>query len=101
MKRLVFFMILLLLSCTPGISHTSDPIPLTPRDPGRVTSQQDISNPTSHLGIDSRGNTSILTPNRSGRYIGHDSQGRAVIITPLRGKLGVDSSGNVWTITPR
>jgi len=95
-------MIVLLLSLVPAISFASDPVTLTPNSSGGFTSQQNSSNLTSHtLGVDSRGNTSVLTPNHSGGYIGFDSQGRAVMVTPLRGNLGVDSSGNIWTITPR
>jgi hypothetical protein len=102
MKRIVLFMIMLLLSLAPGISFASDPIPLRPNRSEGFTSQRNSSNLTSHpLGVDSQGNTSVLTPNRSGGYIGIDSRGRAVIVTPLRGNLGVDSSGNIWTITSR
>ena len=64
--------------------------------------QGNTSNPTSrYLGIDSQGNTSVLTPNHSGGYNGVDNQGSPVTVTPLRGNLGVDSQGNIWTITPR
>ncbi len=64
--------------------------------------QGNTTNPTSrYLGIDSQGNTSVLTPNHSGGYIGVDSRGSAVTVTPLRGNLGVDSQGNIWTIRPR
>jgi hypothetical protein len=102
MKRIFLFIMVLLLSIVPGISFASDPIPLTPKSSGGFTSQRDTSTPTSHtLGVDSQGNTSVLTPNRSGGYIGFDSQGKSVMVTPLRGNLGVDSSGNIWTITSR
>jgi hypothetical protein len=102
MKRIALFIMVLLLSLAPGISFASNPIPLRPNLSGGFTGQQNSSNLTSHtLGVDNRGNMSVLTPNRSGGYVGVDSQGRAVIITPLRGNLGVDSSGHIWTITPR
>ena len=102
MKRKVLFITVLLYSLASGVSFASDPVLLTLKSSGGFTSQRDISNLKSHtLGVDSRGNTSVLTPNRSGGYVGVDSQGRAVIVTPLRGNLGVDSSGNIWTITPR
>jgi hypothetical protein len=102
MKRIVLFIIVLLLSLAPRISFASDPAKLIPNRSDGGNSQRDPSNLTSHtFGVDSRGNTSVLTPNRSGGYIGIDSRGRAVIVTPLRGDLGVDSSGHIWTITPR
>jgi hypothetical protein len=102
MKRIVLFIMVLLLSLIPAISFASGPATLTPNRSGGFNSQRDTSNLTSHsFGVDSQGNTSVLTPNRSGGYIGFDSQGKAVIVTPLRGNLGVDSFGNTWTITSR
>ncbi len=75
---------------------------LRPTGSIKPDSQTNTSNPTSnYFGVDSQGNTSILTPNNSRGYIGLDKQGNAVIITPLRGNLGVDSNGNIWTIRPR
>jgi hypothetical protein len=75
---------------------------LVPKRSEELDHQGNTSNPTSrYSGIDSQGNTSVLTPNRSGGYIGVDNQGNPVTITPLRGNLGVDSQGNIWTITPR
>lgn len=56
---------------------------------------------SNYFGVDSQGNTSILTPNHARGYVGMDQQGNAVMITPLRGNLGVDSNGNIWTIRPR
>jgi hypothetical protein len=71
------------------------------KPPQGLDHQGNTSNPTSHyLGIDSQGNTSVLTPNHSGGYIGVDNRGSSVTITPLRGDLGVDSNGNIWTIKP-
>ena len=67
---------------------------LVPKRSEGLDNQGNTSNQTSHyFGIDSQGNTSVLTPNQSGGYIGVDSQGSPVTITPLRGNLGVDSSG--------
>jgi hypothetical protein len=68
----------------------------------RLYGKRDTVNKMSlSIGVDHRGNLSGLTPNNSGGYIGVDSKGKALIITPLRGNLGVDSSGNIWTMTPR
>ena len=75
---------------------------LTPNGSKKPDIQPNTSNLTSnYFGVDSQGNTSILTPNNSRGYIGLNKQGNAVIITPLRGNLGVDSNGNIWTIRPR
>ncbi len=54
-----------------------------------------------YFGVDSQGNTSVLTPNNSRGYTGFDRKGDPVTVTPLRGNLGVDSNGNIWTIRPR
>lgn len=82
-------------------SQRSGPSPVPKRLEG-LDNQGNTSNQASHyFGIDSRGNTSVLTPNQSGGYIGVDNRGSPVTITPLRGNLGVDSQGNIWTITPR
>lgn len=82
--------------------NRSNPSILTPDGPKKPDIQGNTSNLTSnYFGVDSQGNTSILTPNNSRGYIGLDKQGSAVIITPLRGNLGVDSNGNIWTIRPR
>jgi hypothetical protein len=102
MKRLFLFIIVLLLSLIPVISFTSTSIILMPNSSAVFNNQQNISNLTSHyFGVSSQGNTSILTPNHAGAYIGVDSHGKSVIITPLRGNLGVDSRGNLWTIRSR
>jgi len=75
---------------------------LTPNGSKKPDIQTNTSNLTSnYFGVDSQGNTSILTPNNSRGYIGFDQQGNAVMITPLRGNLGVNSNGDIWTIRPR
>jgi len=75
---------------------------LTPNRSKKPDSQVKTANPaTNYFGVDRQGNTSILTPNNSRAYIGFDQQGNAVMITPLRGNLGVDSNGNIWTVRPR
>ena len=80
-------------------SNTSAP---KPSGSTKSNSQPSTSKLTSnYFGVDSQGNTSILTPNNSKGYIGVDKQGNAVTVTPLRGNLGVDSNGNIWTIRPR
>ena len=82
-------------------SERNTPSPVPKRSEG-LDDQGNTSNQRSHyLGIDSQGNTSVLTPNQSGGYVGADNQGNPVTITPLRGNLGVDSQGNIWTIRPR
>jgi hypothetical protein len=68
---------------------------------GDNKSNTSVLTPNGSKKPDSQGNTSILTPNNSRGYIGLDTQGSAVMITPLRGNLGVDSNGNIWTIRPR
>jgi hypothetical protein len=99
MGRIYLFMIAFLL-IVPGICFATGT--LTLNRSGGFDSQRNTSNATSHyFGVDSQGNTSVLTPNHSRGYIGFDSQRNAVIITPLRGGLGVDSQGNIWTIRPR
>ena len=82
-------------------SERSGPSPVPKRSEGPDNQPNTPSQPPHDLGIDSQGNTSVLTPNRSGGYIGVDGRGNPVTITPLRGNLGVDSQGNIWTITPR
>jgi hypothetical protein len=75
---------------------------LIPKRPEGPDNQGNTSIQASHyVGVDSQGNTSVLTPNNSGGYHGVDSQGHPVTITPLRRNLGVDSQGNIWTITAR
>ena len=81
-------------------SERSGPSPV-PKRPEGVDNQANTPSQPHYLGIDSQGNTSVLTPNRLGGYIGVDGRGSPVTITPLRGNLGVDTQGNIWTITPR
>ena len=102
MKRLYISVIMLLLFSIPALSLAGDIKNSMPNQSEKFDRQAKPSNLTSHtFGVDSQGNTSVLTPNNSGGYIGVDSQGSAVIITPLRGQLGVDNQGNIWTIRPR
>jgi len=79
----------------------SGPSPLPKPPEGLENRENTPSQPSHYLGIDSQGNTSVLTPNQSGGYAGVDSRGGPVTVTPLRGNLGVDTQGNIWTITPR
>jgi hypothetical protein len=88
----------------PSGGHGSDrtvPSPVPNRSEGLDNQANTPSQPPHFLGIDSQGNTAVLTPNQSGGYTGVDSRGGPMTITPLRGNLGVDSQGNIWTITPR
>jgi len=102
MKRIYVPAMILLLFLLPGFSFASDRTTLVPNPSQRLDSKRDAGNKTSlSIGVDNQGNLSGLTPNNSGGYIGVDSQGKALIITPLRGNLGVDSYGNIWTIIPR
>jgi hypothetical protein len=102
MKRICFFIMILILFFLPTLSWAVSPTTLMPNRSGRFDNQRNNSNLTPHyFGIDSQGNTSVLTPNHSGGYIGFDSQGNGVMITPLRGNLGVDNYGNIWTIRSR
>ena len=102
MKRIHILIMILLLCLVPCLSFSSDRTTLMPNPSQRLDSKRDAGNKTSlSIGVDNRGNLSGLTPNNSGGYIGVDSQGKALIITPLRGNLGVDSYGNIWTITSR
>jgi len=85
-----------------GLGSQQNAPSVVPKPSEGPNHQGNTSNPTSrYLGIDSQGNTSVLTPNHSGGYNGVDNQGSPVTVTPLRGNLGVDSQGNIWTITPR
>ncbi len=123
MKRIYLSAMISLLFLLPGLSFASDRMTLMPNSSERLDVKRDTGNKTSlqtphpaplpsgerdrvrgallSIGVDNRGNLSGLRPNNSGGYIGIDSQGKALIITPLRGNLGVDSYGNIWTITPR
>jgi hypothetical protein len=123
MKRMCVSVVILLLFLLPGLSFAGDRMTLMPNPSERLNVKRDAGNKTSlqtphpaplpsgerdrvrgallSIGVDNRGNLSGLTPNNSGGYIGVDSQGKALIITPLRGNLGVDSNGNIWTITSR
>ena len=78
--------------------NTSAPMPKGSKKPNGASISNNSSN---YFGVDGQGNTSVLTPNNSRGYTGFDRKGDAVIITPLRGNLGVDSNGNIWTIRPR
>jgi hypothetical protein len=82
-------------------SERSGPSPVPKRPEGPDKQANPPSQSPHYLGIDSQGNTSVLTPNQSGGYAGVDNRGNPVTVTPLRGNLGVDSQGNVWTIAPR
>lgn len=102
MRKILLLTIVLLLSLIPAIAFAGDPVNSVPKPSEKLDHSRNTSNPASHyFGIDSQGNTLVLTPNHSGGYIGFDSQGKALTITPLRGPLGVDSKGNIWTITSR
>lgn len=119
MKRMYLAIMILLLFVLPGLSFASDWMALMSNPWKRLDVKRDAEVKTSlqtpppsvekgrvrgallSVGVDNRGNLSGLTPNNSGGYIGVDSQGKASIVTPLRGNLGVDSSGNIWTITSR
>jgi hypothetical protein len=83
-----------------GLSFASDRMTLMPNSSKRLEVKRGAGNkaPLS-IGVDNRGNLLGLTPNNSGGYIGADSQGKPLIVTPLRGNLGVDNHGNIWTIT--
>jgi len=118
MSKICLFTAVFLLFLTPALSFALEqsalPNPsgglgsertgptLVPKHSEGLDNQANTPNQPSHyLGVDSQGNTSVLTPNQSGGYIGVDTRGGPVTITPLRGNLGVDSQGNIWTITPR
>jgi hypothetical protein len=123
MKRICLLTMILLLFLLPGLSFASDRITLMPNSSKRLDVKRGTGNKTSlqtphpaplpsgerdrvrgvllSTGVNNQGNLSGLKPNNSGGYIGVDSQGKALIITPLRGNLGVDSHGNIWTITSR
>jgi hypothetical protein len=102
MRRMYVPAMILLLFLLPGLSFAGDQMGRRPNRSEMFESKPDMLNRTPRrLGVDSQGNTSILVPNHSKGYIGVDSKGKALIITPLRGNLGVDSSGNIWTMTPR
>jgi hypothetical protein len=119
MKRMYLLGMILLLFLLPGFSFASDRMTFMPNSSKRLEVERDAGNKTSlqtpppsgerdrvsgallSIGVDTQGNLSGLKPNNSGGYIGVDSQGKALIITPLRGNLGVDSNGNIWTIISR
>jgi hypothetical protein len=99
MRRKYVLVIALLIFLAPILALAEEYKTLAPSRSKGSTGQGNISNLTSRsYGFSSQGNTSVLTPNHSGGYIGFDGQGNAVLITPLRGNLGVDSHGNIWTI---
>jgi hypothetical protein len=117
MSKILFFAAVFLLFLIPALSFAFEqstlPNPsglgsqgsspsLAPETSEGLNSQGNTSNQTSrYFGVDSQGNTSALTPNNSGGYNGVDSQGNPVTITPLQRNRGVDSHGNIWTITKR
>jgi hypothetical protein len=114
MKKISLFTAVFLLASIPSFSYGADYKLGIPDFQQKFNNQPVIPNPpspppsvssppaSSHaFGVDNQGNTSTLAPNNSGGYSGFDSRGNPVTITPLRGQLGVDSQGNIWTIRPR